>query len=227
MERLDKSQSYSFQPVRVQTKVIKEILICLEGREGLEIIADDVRYESARELVQDRLNTRVMNLSLKVRSPYISLVLTPNYAWLFAISSSPEATGLFVTIRGILRRCEAKPRILYSYWWIIGLGIASPQIFNVPGLSAYRFLGIYSSMLILAWTLWAGYVHIAKYSDVYIDDGVGKPGFYARNKDTIVVGTVTAVIGAIVGSVLTKALEPPRLIDKIPNYTTKPFNRGR
>ena len=64
MERLDKSQSHSFQPVRVQTKVIKEILVYLEGREGLEIIADDVRYESASELVQDRLSTRVKQLSL-------------------------------------------------------------------------------------------------------------------------------------------------------------------
>jgi hypothetical protein len=227
MERLDKSQSHSFQPVRVQTKVIKEILVCLEGREGVEIIADDVRYESASELVQDRLNMRVKNLSLKARSPYISLDLTPNNAWLFTNSSSPEATGLFVTIRGLLRRCEAKPRILHRYWCIIGLGMASPQIFNVPALSAYRFLSIYSSMLILAWTLWASYVHFAKYSDIYIDDGVGKPGFYARNKDTIVVGTVTAVIGAIVGSVLTKALEPPRLIDKTPSSTTKPFDRGR
>jgi hypothetical protein len=70
MERLDKSQSHSFQPVRVQTKVIKEILVYLEGREGLEIIADDVRYESASELVQDRLSTRVKQLSLKARSPY-------------------------------------------------------------------------------------------------------------------------------------------------------------
>jgi hypothetical protein len=82
-------------------------------------------------------------------------------------------------------------------------------------------------MLILAWILWAGYVHIVKYSDVYIDDGDGKPGFYARNKDTIVVGTVTAVIGAIVGSVLTKALEPSRLIDKTPSSTTKSIDRGR
>jgi hypothetical protein len=61
----------------------------------------------------------------------------------------------------------------------------------------------------------------------YIDDGDGKPGFYARNKDTIVVGTVTAVIGAIVGSVLTKALEPSRLIDKTPSSTTKSIDRGR
>ena len=227
MERLDKSQSHSFQPVRVQTKVIKEILVYLEGREGLEIIADDVRYESASELVQDRLNTRVKQLSLKARSPYVFLDLTPNKAWLFANSSSPEATGLFVTIRGLLRRCEAKPRILYSYWWIVGLGIASPLIFYVPVLSAYRFLSIYMSMLILAWTLWAGYVHIVKYSDVYIDDGVGKPGFYARNKDTIVVGTVTAVIGAIVGSVLTKALELPRLIEKTPSSTTQSIDRRR
>lgn len=70
-------------------------------------------------------------------------------------------------------------------------------------------------------------MHIVKYSDVYIDDGDGKPGFYARNKDTIVMGTVTAVIGAIVGSVLTKALEPSRLIDKTPSSTTKSIDRGR
>jgi hypothetical protein len=203
------------------------MLTYLEGRERLEIIADDVRYESANELVQDRCNTRVKELKITAQSPYISLVLNQNKARLYTDSSSAEATGLFVTIRGLLRRCEAKPRILYSYWWIVGLGIASPLIFYVPVLSAYRFLSIYMSMLILAWTLWAGYVHIVKYSDVYIDDGVGKPGFYARNKDTIVVGTVTAVIGAIVGSVLTKALELPRLIEKTPSSTTQSIDRRR
>lgn len=82
-------------------------------------------------------------------------------------------------------------------------------------------------MAILTWTLWAEYVHIAKHSDIYIDDGVGKPGFYARNKDTTVVGTVTAIIGAIVGSFLTKALEPPGLINKTPSSTTKLIDRER
>jgi hypothetical protein len=50
----------------------------------------------------------------------------------------------------------------------VGLGIASPLIFYAPVLSAYRFLSLYMSMLILAWILWAGYVHIVNYSDVYI-----------------------------------------------------------
>lgn len=70
-------------------------------------------------------------------------------------------------------------------------------------------------------------MHIAKHSDIYIDDGVGKPGFYAHDKDTTVVGTVTAIIGAIVGSFLTKALEPPRRIDKTPSSTTKLIDRER
>jgi len=69
MERLDKSQSHWFQPVRVQTKVIKEMLTYLEGRERLEIIADDVRYESANELVQDRCNTRVKELKNNSSEP--------------------------------------------------------------------------------------------------------------------------------------------------------------
>lgn len=69
MERLDKSQSHWFHPVRVQTKVIKEMLTYLEGRERLEIIADDVRYESANELVQDRCNTRVKELKITAQSP--------------------------------------------------------------------------------------------------------------------------------------------------------------
>lgn len=67
----------------------------------------------------------------------------------------------------------------------------------------------------------------ARYSDIYIDDGVEKPGFFSRNKDTIVVGTVTAIIGAIVGSILTKALEPPKPSDKNPSPATKSIDRGR
>lgn len=227
MERLDKSQSHSFQPVRVQTKVIKEMLTYLEGRERLEIIADDVRYESANELVQDRCNTRVKELKITAQSPYISLVLNQNKARLYTDSSSAEATGLFVTIRGHLRRYEAKPRIFYNYCWMMALLIISSLILYFPFLSSYQFLRIYISMFAVAWVFLWGYVSITRYSDVYIDDGVGKPGFFSRNKDTIVVGIVTAIIGAIVGSVLTKALEPPRLIDKTPSYTTKPFDRGR
>jgi hypothetical protein len=227
MERLDKSQSHSFQPVRVQTKVIKEMLTYLEGREGLEIIADDVRYESANELVQDRGNTRVKELTIKARSPYISLVLNPCSARLFTDSSSAEATGLFVTIRGHLRRYEAKPRIFYSLFWMLALLIISSLILYFPVLSSYQFLRIYIFMFFLAWYFLWGYVNITRYSDVYIDDGVSKPGFFSRNKDTIVVGTVTAIIGAIVGSVLTKALEPPKPIDKSPSPTTKSIDRGR
>ena len=227
MERLDKSQSHSFQPVRVQTKAIKEMLTYLEGREGLEIIADDVRYESANELVQDRGNTRAKELTIKARSPYIYLSLNRNSAFLNAHSSSPEATGLFVTIRGIIRKCEAKPRIFYDFFRIIALGTIASLIFIFPVLSSYHFLRICFSMFFLAWVVWVGYVSMTRYSDVYIDDGVGKPGFFSRNKDTIVVGTVTAIIGAIVGSVLTKVLEPPKLIDKSPSPATKSFDRGR
>ena len=227
MERLDKSQSHSFQPVRVQTKAIKEMLTYLEGREGLEIIADDVRYESANELVQDRGNTRVKELHITARSPYISLDLDRISARLYTNSSSPEATGLFVTIRGLLRKCEAKPRIFYNYYRFIALGVSASWIFYLPVLSSYHFLRIYISMFFLAWMIWVGYVSLTRYSDVYIDDGVGKPGFFSRNKDTIVVGTVTAIIGAIVGSVLTKVLEPPKLIDKSPSPATKSIDRGR
>jgi hypothetical protein len=227
MERLDKSQSHSFQPVRVQTKVIKEMLSHLEGRERLEIIADDVRYETVNELVQDRENTRVKELKISAWSPYISLDLNHYSARLYTNSSSPEATGLFVTIRSLLRKCEAKPRIFYNYYRCMALGVTAHFIFGLPVLSSYHFLRIYISGFFLAWVIWVGYVSLTRYTDVYIDDGVGKPGFLSRNKDTIVVGTVTAIIGAIVGSVLTKVLEPPKLIDKSPSPTTKSIDGRR
>jgi hypothetical protein len=150
MERLDKSQSHWFHPVRVQTKVIKEMLTYLEGRERLEIIADDVRYESANELVQDRCNTRVKELKITAQSPYISLVLNQNMAHLYTDSSSAEATGLFVTIRCHLRRSEAKPRIFYNYCWMMALLIISSLILYFPFLSSYQFLRIYISMFAVA-----------------------------------------------------------------------------
>jgi len=227
MERLDKSQSHYFQPVLVQTKDIKDVLVHLEDREGLDIVADDVRYASTMELVQDRVNTRVKRLSLQIQSPYISIELQPNSAWLYTNSSSPEATGLFVTIRQLIRRREAKPRILYNFYWLFAFALTVPYIFYLPILSAYKFLSLYVTLFLAAWMAWAGYVHIKRYSDIYIDDGVAKPGFYTRNKDTIIVGTVTAVIGAIVGSVLTKVFEPPRPIDENPRPSVKSVNHSR
>lgn len=227
MERLDKTQSHSFQPIQVQTKTIKDILIHLDGREGLDIVADDIRYESVQELIQDRMNTRVKKLSIKARNPYIALDLEPNSAWLYTSSSSPEATGLFVTIRSLIRKQEAKPRILYNYYWLVALAILVPNAFNLPVLSAYRFMSLFISPLFVAWMAWAAYVHINRYSDVYIDGGIARPGFCARNKDTIIVGIATAVIGAIAATILTKALEPPRPIDGNPRPSGKSLNRGR
>jgi len=203
------------------------MLTYLEGREKLEIIADDVRYESAYELVQDRGNTRVKELKITARSPYISLDLNHYSARLYTDSSSPEATGLFVTIRGLLSKCEAKPRIFYNYYLCMALVVTATWILYLPVLSSYHFQRIYIPLFFLAWMIWVGYVSLTRYSDVYIDDGVGKPGFFSRNKDTIVVGTVTAIIGAIVGSVLTKALEPPKLIDKRLSPTTKSIDGRR
>jgi len=110
---------------------------------------------------------------------------------------------------------------------MMALLFISSLILSFPFLSSYQFLRIYISMFAVAWVFLWGYVSITRYSDVYIDYGVGKPGFFSRNKDTIVVGTVTAIIGAIVGSVLTKALEPPKLIDKRLSPTTKSIDGRR
>jgi hypothetical protein len=227
VERLDKSQSHSFQPVRVQTKDIKDVLLHLDGREGLEIIADDVRYVSAEELIQDRVNTRVQRLSLKIRDPYVSIDLQPTSAWLYTSSSSPEATGLFVTIRQLIRRREAKPRMLYNFYWLFAFALTVPYIFYLPAFSGYKSLSLYVALILAAWTAWAAYVHIKRYSDIYIDDGVSRPGFYTRNKDTILVGIATAVIGAIVGSLLTKALEHPRSLDENPRPSAKSVDHRR
>ena len=227
MERLDKSQSHSFQPVQIQTKDIKDVLLHLDGREGLDIVADDVRYVSVEELIHDRVNTRAKRLSLKIQDPYVSIDLQPTSARLYTSSSSPDATGLFLTIRQIIRRREAKPRMLYNFNWLFAFALTVPYIFYLPVLSAYKFLSLYVTLIFAAWTAWVGYVHIRRYSNVYINDGAAQPGFYTRNKDTIIVGTVTAVIGAIVGSVLTKALEPPGSLDENPRPAAKSVNHRR
>jgi hypothetical protein len=210
MEKLDKHQSREFGPVTLGTRAIAAILEQLQDRSYLELIADDVKYESIEELVDERINSRVKCLSVKARDPYFSLVLQPNMARLYIGSSSLEAIGLFERVSKLLRHCELKPRPVYRYDWVFVISLVAPNMLLLPVLAPYAFLRIYISLLILAWMIWLIYIKINRHSFVYIGPMAREPGFYGRNKDAIIVGTVTGLLGAIAGSLLTKILEAPR-----------------
>ncbi len=210
MEGLDRHQSRDFRPVALGTRGIAAVLDQLQGRNALEIIADDVRYESVEELINDRMNTRVKCLSVKARDPYFSLDLQPHTARLYIGSSNLEAVGLFERVSSLLRQCELRPRPMYRYGWIFAISLVAPNMLYLAILAPYAFLRIYVSILLLAWMIWLICVQINRYSFIFIGPMTKGPGFYGRNKDAIVVGTVTGLIGVIAGSLLTKLLETPR-----------------
>jgi hypothetical protein len=210
MEKLDKHQSRAFGPVSLGTRAVAAILEQLKDRSSLELIADDVKYESVQELVDDRINSRVKYLLVNARNPYFSLDLKPHETRLFIGSSSLEAVGLFERVSKLLRDCELRPRLAYRYDLVFLISLVAPNMLLLPVLAPYAFLRIYISLLLLAWMIWLIYIKINRHSFVYIGPMSREPGFYGRNKDAIIVGTITGLIGAIAGSVLTRTLEAPR-----------------
>jgi len=210
MEKLDKHQSREFGPLTLGTRAIAAIVEQLPDRSSLELIADDVKYESIEELVNERINSRVKCLTVNARDPYFSLDLQPHSARLYIGSSSLEAVGLFERVSSLLGHCELKPRLAYRYGWVFAISLIAPNALLLPILAPSAFLRTYISLLLLAWMIWLIYIKINRHSFIYIGPMIREPGFYSRNKDAVIVGTITGLVGAIAGSLLTKMLEAPR-----------------
>ena len=177
---------------------LNEIIALLDGAQ-IDISTDDYQFASVEEAQQHFGPRPIHSLKISSTKPSAQIDFSPRQTQTF-VYSSPTSLQLFHELDDILRKCERKPRTLYTYWIIFLLSQipfalswvwADPKIVEVPILLAVQ-------VLMMVWVLWVGFLKMRRHSVIILRRRHEVSSFFARNKDTLLIALMSALIGGLV-----------------------------
>lgn len=215
MKKLNRANppSKKYGPVVLWADNLDELISTLKVCESTLFVADDIQYDSVEEFVRERKGRKPRKVRVSGERPYIGIDLDPLWAKLdvSALSVSKDellSLGLFKKLDAILSRCERKPKFLFSrrVWFVaivlnfIALAYNPSYEFAQIRANVYLVTGFVLLFPVLTVLLRGHSVVLPRFAgDV--------PSFFQRNKDSIVVAVVSALIGSLFGVVATKAVD--------------------
>jgi hypothetical protein len=115
------------------------------------------------------------------------------------VASSPTSLQLYHELDEVMKRCQRKPAALYKYWAVL---LASqipwatsfawePKVAGFPVL-----LGL--QLVLLSWMLWVVFISLRRHAVVILRRRDEVPSFFRRNKDSLVIALISALMGGIV-----------------------------
>ena len=175
----------------------------------IELIADNVKYESVEEFASELKGRRPRSLKVSASAPYIALELYPQFARFYVSSDKPAALGVFTKINSVLHKVENKPPWMYNTWFvsliIITLSIVIvatsivlpffPEVFNTI---KFTVCILFLLLLFSGLNLYALYVRRKRYSVINSTFLHQKQGFLKANYDKIILSAISAVIGGFI-----------------------------
>src|SRR5260370_4330305 len=138
-------------------RTLREIYQAFGQFQGkVELVADDVRYDSFEEFIEQLDGRRPKTLTIKTNNPYSTVELSSYDAKLYVGSSKLEAKGMFANITAILRRRERRPRWLYKPAYITLLTVILSLAFSLTGYfihdSYFSVFGIFAIIAVFVWS---------------------------------------------------------------------------
>lgn len=207
MEKLDTSRSKNYGPLVIWANDLFDLLSELKDCKDFKLIADDVKFDSIEEFIQESRGRKPSVVKIEVREPYLTIELYPSWARLYVSSSQLLASGLFLKVDSILSRCERKPRFFFSYIWAVGSSLIIPRLFYLSPLKPFAHLQICVFVLSFTWMFYLLYIRLWKFSSVLPVRQEYRPSFIKRNKDGIVIAVISALLGAVGGAAATKVAD--------------------
>lgn len=203
MKRIDQSILSFYSPLILFLDDLTEILqIFKDADKSPEISTKEYLYDSIEEMQEKNKSGRLTCLNIRTHTPYISLDLTPYHAYLQSLSSRVEAAGLFLNIDKVLRRRQRSASWLFSFggrcFLAILLGVMVPILFR-KGI----IVGLISILVCGGSIVWTSWIKAKCHSLIILRPKSGFSGFVQRNKDQLIVGIVTTILGAILGVIVT------------------------
>lgn len=166
-------------------------------------------------LHQETLNV----IEIRRRQPVfvnVTVVLGPDRGYVFGISDDSETLGTVTKIEGIIRHRRRWPStiafnpvtfvLLLVAWFAIILGADSATRAHAHWSWTTRTLLFAPLALIAIQVALTAWITVRRHTIIVCARRHNAPSFWKRNRDFIAVGSLTAVIGAVIGALLVKLL---------------------
>ena len=218
MKRVDKSISKKYLPLRLYLDDLEEIEGFLSQDHRISFESGDYQYDSVAELAQNRKEEILYDLEISQHDPYILVELKRTWARVYVASSEPTSVGIFYNIDQLLRRRRRSPSFFYTryfIWLFNGFVILGNLLLwaNLLGHLGLRHLSlavvvlvIAAAIVLLAAVAWIASVRVWRYSTIVLRHRREARGFFARNRDSLIVAIIAAIIGASLGIIATVVL---------------------
>ncbi|OGW51895.1 MAG: hypothetical protein A2Y81_06770 [Nitrospirae bacterium RBG_13_43_8] len=152
-----------------------------------------VHAKKRKELLHD--------IRITGRHPYISVEMEPNQIWLYISEDTPESRGLFEKIKAVLLRWRRRFTWLLHNSFLNGIASTLTMVGAVLGFRVQsRFLSVLIIALSLVCIFWAVYGfqdRTKRYTVIVSKHRIETPGFVKRNRDSILLAIISALIGAL------------------------------
>lgn len=210
MRKLEKPISKHFPPLRLYLDDVHAIYNILKKScgGGVTVTTDNFEIKDMAKF-NDVGPEDIHTLKFDAREPYISLELGRSDARLWMNIDSTLNKGIAAEIEEVLSRCYRKIARIFANSFlsafigtIIFLVPALFILFNIKGLLS---VGLFILFLVLYGLsfFFAALFSLRRYSTIIFTERRGHKTFFSRNKDTILVGIISACVSAIFTAIIT------------------------
>lgn len=199
-------------PVHLYADDLQEIVDIFNEVSG-EVTLSTTNFEvDAVESLQ-QVGPQLHRLQVRLKEPFVSASLDGNNVWLYAAEDDAVSRGLFEKVKSLLlmRRRKlagllAKPSVSGS---VVGSMVSVGLILLAAGVARQQLSVMIAAVLCLSvagggMKLAAHY--LTKANLVTTSARAKSPPFFKRNRDQLVLGVSVAIVGAVVGALLTSLL---------------------
>lgn len=209
MEKVTKGLRKQYPVLRLYKSDIENIFNLIKGHSGeVEIIAEGFKLDDFSEL--NKLNKKqIIDFEIRAHNPYFSVDFSKD-AVIIYLSDEDDIgqRGLAEKVNEILSQRRSPLRFLASWWIYVPLVIIyliSINLIENRTTHVIAFFGFIS--LTILWGYWGYSINEKKHSIIYLYDPSAAPGFFKRNKDSILVAILGAIFGGIVTLIVTTLLK--------------------
>ncbi len=203
MKKLNRYLDRSFLPVKLfidDLELIEETLKTFSDNFIIE--TDEYSFESVKELQNNLKQQSLRRLSISTENPSVSISFRESFASL-RVRSLPDnlnSDGLFSRLEEIICKREKGHKWIYSIvsYWIACL-ISVLISLSLPGKTfPVIFLwGLIAICTLLYFTLL--YINVKRHSIIWLTYSHDQKPFWKRNKDQLILATVSALLGCLSG----------------------------
>lgn len=196
MKPVRDSISRSLPPIKIYQDELSELYFFLMETCSEDITIQTCGYELDTIDDVSNLPTGETNeIHFHCDQPYISIDLTPYSASIYCSDTSIEAEGIVSKISQIL--FKGKRKLLDMPWWLsilVGIPIVIGILASNWPLIIFGIILMASGLTIVSWE---ERLKTKMYSTIVFNTRKESPGFWARNKDKIILLIIGSFIGAL------------------------------